>query len=171
MKRLVLGLFALLFLINPAFAQSVVQEAKDHLERNAFRYGLSADDVADAIVTDAYASRRSGATHVYLRQSVGGIEVMGSEMTINIGRNGRVFHTTGQMISGIGRRIRPQQPSLDAMYAALQASDYVGIQSLPILRVMESGPGTNRATTFSTNGLEDNPVRVKLVYKQDANDR
>ncbi len=169
MKRLVLALFTLLFLASPVIAQSAIQEAKDHLVRNAFRHGLSTADVSDLAVTNAYTSRRSGATHVYLRQEVGGIEVVGSEMTVNVDRSGRVFHTAGAMVPSLNQRVRSQSASLDAMTASLRAASFVDVQNMPTLRVSSSDASANQATSFSTNGLDDNQVRAKLVYKQNAN--
>ena len=166
--RYILLAISLLLVAFPSFAQAPRVQALDYVRREAPVLGLSVEDVADLIVTDAYTSRRSGTTHVYLRQSEDGIEVMGSEMTVNVGRDGRVFHASGQMISNLDARVESQRPSLDAMSAAFQAASYVGIQALPTLRILESDPGNDRATTFSINGLENNPVRTKLVYKQDA---
>ena len=164
--RYILLAISLLLVAFPSFAQAPrVQDALDYVTQEAPSLGLSTDDVADLIVTDAYTSRRSGTTHVYLRQSVDGIEVMGSEMTVNVGRDGHVFHASGQMISNLDARVESQRPSLDAMSAAFQGASYVGIQALPALRILESDPGNDRATTFSVNGLENNPVRTKLVYK------
>ncbi len=168
LKNLLLAV-SLMLIATPSFAQAPrVQNALDYLTQEASSLGLVAADIADVSVTDAYTSRRSGATHVYLRQRVGGIEVVGSEMTVNVGRNGRVFHTAGQMISGLGSRIAPQKPSLSALSAVGTAASLVGIRSMPTLRQSEVSLGADQATKFSLNGLDDNPVLAKLVYKQDA---
>ena len=168
MRVLLPTLILALALPIAAFAQQAqVQTAISHVQQQATANGLSSADVAELVVTDAYVSRRSGSSHVYLRQSVDGIEVLGSEMTVNVDRNGRVFHTAGQMIPGLEQLISPQQSALDAMSAALSAASFVGIRAMPTLRIQESSSEANRATTFVTNGVDDNPVRARLVYKQD----
>ncbi len=169
-RRLLLAI-GLTLLAFPTFAQAPrVQDALTFVAQEATDLGLSSSDVADLAVTDAYASRRSGTTHVYLRQRVGGIEIIGSEMTVSVGRDGRVFHSAGEMIAGLDQLVEAQTPTLDAMSAAIRAASIVGIRSMPALRLQESGLGADRATTLSLNGIDDNPVRTKLVYKQDAND-
>ncbi len=162
---------SLLLVASPAFAQaSRVQNALDYLTRESTDLGLSQNNEAEWSVTNAYESRRSGTMHVYLRQTVGGIEVVGSEMTVSVGRDGRVFHSAGEMAAGLDQQIVEQRRSLDAMSAVLRAASYAGIRAMPSLRLQESGSDASLATSFSVNGLEDNPVRAKLVYKLDAND-
>ncbi len=167
MKRTLLALIGLFSLAQPVTAQNAIQEAKDHLARNAFRYDLNSTDVADLSVTDAYTSRRTGATHVYLRQRIDGVEVVGSEMTVNVDRDGHVFHTTGRMVEDVNQRVRVQQPSLDAAAAAMRAGQLLNIENMPVLRVATTDPSArDQSTSFSTNGLDQNQVRAKLVYKQ-----
>src|SRR5690606_36311061 len=78
-------LMVLTLLASEALAQqrsAAVLDAEAHLQRTAGDYGLEADDLTDMIVTDMYASKRSGTTHVYLRQQVNGIPVVGGEFTV-----------------------------------------------------------------------------------------
>ncbi|NNF57191.1 MAG: T9SS type A sorting domain-containing protein [Rhodothermaceae bacterium] len=151
-----------------ALAQNAVDEAKAYLQRDALRYGLTAADVADVVVTDAYTSRRSGTAHVYLRQSIGGIDVLGTEMTVNLDRTGRVFHATGSMRPNLAQAIAPQQPSLDAAAAVQRAATHLAVQGFPALQVAAFKGGPTQAVTFARNAAVRNPIPAQLMYRIDA---
>ena len=88
-------LFALLLPVA-AFAQNAaIQTALDYLSENASVLLLLEADISDVAVVDAYASRRSGTTHVYLRQQHDGIGVVDANLTLNVHDPGNVFHVAG----------------------------------------------------------------------------
>lgn len=72
-----------------------VTVARDHLAAE-----LGAEDVAAAIVTDEHTSQHNGVTHVYLRQVVGGLEVLGADATVNV-RDGEVLFTDHRLIDEV----------------------------------------------------------------------
>ncbi len=69
--------------------------AVDHLAA-----GIGMEDVASALVTDEYTSQHNGVTHVYLRQRVGGLEVLGADATVNV-QDGEVLYAAGRMVDEI----------------------------------------------------------------------
>lgn len=162
-------LVALIGSLAASAQQSHIQTAITHVQQHATSNGLSSGDVAELIITDAFISRRSGSSHVYLRQSIDGIEVVGSEMTVNVDREGKVFHTAGQMVSQLNMRISPGVPSVDALTAALRAMDLIAVSNPPSLRANELGRSESQETSFLANGIANNEVRAKLVYTQDRN--
>ncbi|MDX1421240.1 MAG: hypothetical protein R3181_14840, partial [Rubricoccaceae bacterium] len=81
--RYALGVLALLLAlaVTPVRAQhaDAIAAIKDHFVQNQARYGAGASDLAELIVTDAYASRASGATYVYVRQAYRGIPIFNAD--------------------------------------------------------------------------------------------
>ena len=69
-----------------------VETALAHARQAASARGLGATDF---VVTDAVHNARLGIDHVYLRQSIGGLEVVGTEASVAIGRGGGVTHAPG----------------------------------------------------------------------------
>src|SRR5688572_30422702 len=88
-----LRVVVVLALVPVASAQAPrVDAALEHARRTAAARGIV--DV-ELITTDAYVSENSGTTHVYLRQAVSGLEVIGMEATVSLDRSGRVIHAPG----------------------------------------------------------------------------
>ena len=57
-----------LFLPLSAWAQSgAVETARAYLQQHAAQYGIEDAALNEAVVTDAYTSKRSGVTHVYFQ--------------------------------------------------------------------------------------------------------
>ncbi len=62
---------------------------------------LGADDMA---VTDRHTDRSTGVTYTYLRQTVGGIEVIGTESMVATARDGRVVVSHDRRRRGLAPR-------------------------------------------------------------------
>ncbi len=143
-------------------------DAVAHLRQHASALGLEAADTEDLAVTDAYVSRRSGVSHVYLRQRLDGLDVIGSEVTVNLDRDGRALHTAGRPVAALARRATLRRALLDANAAVRRAADLAGL-ALPdgmVVARREAGPA--RATTFAETSLTAEPVEARLVYHPDA---
>jgi len=69
--------------------------AQDYLSTHAAQFGLTAADLKDALVTDQYRTPSDGVTHVYLRQTFLGREVINANMIVNIAADGRVLSVGG----------------------------------------------------------------------------
>jgi PKD repeat protein len=155
---------ALLALMLPAsaFAQSTqVSTATTHVQARAAAAGIVAPEV---VVTDAYTSRRSGTTHVYLRQQIAGLEVVGTETTVNVDRSGRVFHAVGagRFVPATDALRRAPAPGLSAVDAAQALGRTHGLNGS--FTVLEMKGGTDQAVTLSDGGVALEPVPARLVW-------
>jgi len=65
--------------------------SKDYIRQHGNDADLTAEDVADVVVTSETRSRHTGITHVYLRQRVDGLEVFGADSNFNVGPDGAVL--------------------------------------------------------------------------------
>lgn len=157
-------LFAL-FLPVAAFAQNAaVQTALDHVTTNHEAFGLTEADVSDIAVTDAYTSRRSGTTHVYLRQRHEGIEIADANITVNVDRNGEIFHLGGSFQADIANRIAANAPALPAAAAAEALAADVGLSPTEPFVVVETEGGPSQAVVLSDGGIAQEPIPAHLVY-------
>lgn len=117
-----------------------VDVARDHLA------GLIGDeDVAGTIVTDEYTSKHNDVTHVYLRQTLGGLEVLGADATVNV-KDGAVVHADHRLVDGLADAVSGTQV-LGAAEAV--AAGAVAVDADP--RALTEAPGlayqvTERAT-------------------------
>lgn len=80
---------------------AAVDTAIAHVRDNAASFGVTAADVEDLAVTDAYRSAHNGVTHVYLRQRLNRLDVLDGTMTVGVGRDGKVFHTGSRLIGDL----------------------------------------------------------------------
>ncbi len=171
MQQRLLCLLALVLLAAPVtLAQRATDEAKAHLQRNAFRYGLAATDLADLAVTDAYTSRRSGTTHVYLRQQAGGIEIAGAEFTVAVDPEGRVFHAAGKGAAGLASRALATSPAVSADAAAEAVARAAGLTPGAPFRVLSVETARAPRVTLSEAGVAEEPVTARLVYHLDGDE-
>lgn len=169
MKKLLL-LPILVFLAAPlGFAQNAVQEARTHLERNAFRYDLSPADVSDIIVTNAYTSRRSGTTHVYLRQQVNGLDITSGNFTINVNRAGHVFHAAGRGVKNLNARSLSTAPAITAQEAARALALDRSLTVTEPFSAAEYHGTVEEHTILSDGGVAAAPVEARLVYHTTEN--
>jgi len=173
----VLGLFRtasafllLAMLVPVAHAQLDVsaEEARAYLQRHASEYELAESDLAELAVTDAYVSRRSGVTHVYLRQGVDGIPVVGGEFTVALDREGEVFHAAGRGAALAAQRDLAAAPSVTAMAATDALARDAGLELDESFRVLSQDGGRAPSLTLSRAGVAREPVQAALVYHLDA---
>ncbi|MFN3596883.1 MAG: M36 family metallopeptidase [Rubricoccaceae bacterium] len=150
-----------------ASAQTAAERAVAYLERNAPRHSLTAADVAGVVVTDQSTSRLSGATHVYLRQQIGGVEVASGGMSVTVDRHGRVAHAAGRLVPGLMLKARPAAPSLTAADAAAALARDAGLVPLEPFVVLAHKGSPDAAVTLSDGGLTQEPVPARLVYVEE----
>ncbi len=167
--RLVTLLGLTLLTAGPVLGQTLthtdprVVAAVEHAAGQARAAGASAGEVADLLVTDAYADERTGSVYVYVRQSIDAIGVGGSEMTIAMDRVGRPVHTAGRPVVGLENRTETRTATLSAAAAVTAASSIVGAAA-PALTVAEADGGPDRRTVFATPESALAPLTARLIY-------
>ncbi|MEO1076767.1 MAG: M36 family metallopeptidase, partial [Bacteroidota bacterium] len=161
-------------LTAPAAAQSLdyadavdaaVDAALRHVAQQAASLGVTDADVADLVVTDAVPSRRSGLTYVYVRQAVGGIEVLGTELTVAVDRNGAVVNRAGTFTRDLAAKVPSVRLRLDAPESVRRAAGHLGVDS-PRLRKLAQAMGAGRATTFAQTDAVLTRILSRLVFVQ-----
>ena len=167
MKLRHLAVLLALLLPVAAFGQNAVQTALDHITTNYDVFGVSEADVSDLAVTDAYTSRRSGTTHVYVRQRYEGIDLADANINVNVDRDGDIFHVGGGFEIYIAEKISTTTPVLTAADAAYALADDVGLSPIAPIIVIETEGGPAQAVMLSDGGIALEPIPAHLVYHVD----
>ena len=151
----------------PAVGWALTQLAADRP-----RLGLTEQDLADPLVTNAYTDAHNGVSHVYLRQRHQGLEVVGSEMGLHFTRQGQPLHQTGSFVPRLAAAVRSTVPVLTPVAATTAAARRLGLTPRH-LREVAARPGPaadpNRHTLLD-EALSKAPIPVQLVLlRQDDN--
>lgn len=165
MKTLLLLALLLAVGFPTAQAQSqAVSRALAHLDAQRDAFGLTAADLADVAVTDEVVSTRTGLTHVYLRQTVHGIEVYNAPANANVAADGRVVGAFSDFVPNLASRAASEPvPSLDAGAAVAAAVRYLDLEMRDVPSVIEPADERHRLM-LSEAGVSLDPIPAQLVY-------
>ncbi|MEM1041633.1 MAG: T9SS-dependent M36 family metallopeptidase [Bacteroidota bacterium] len=164
MHRLLLALTLLAVSAPLTFAQSAeLSTALEHLNAQRATLGLTEADLADVAVTDEYTSRTSGVTHLYLRQTVGGIEVFNARASAHVAPDGGVHAVRSSFVPSAARAANTAEPTLTPAGAVSAAAGHLGLSLGAAAAVVEPMDARNRLT-LSAAGVSLEPIPVQLVY-------
>jgi len=117
------------FLSGPS-SDEPLQIAIDYARSHAGDLGLSAGDLDHFVVTDQYTSANNGVTHLYLRQTYRGLEVLGADLHANIATDGRVINLAGSFVPGLVDTAKAALAAAEASLARARTNlDYTVIRS------------------------------------------
>jgi extracellular elastinolytic metalloproteinase len=135
-----------------------------YLRQHGPALGLSHDDLEDLHVVDRYVTSRTGTTHLYLRQRVGGIEVHGADVTLAVDSRGRLLPLRERLIREVGPRAVRARARLDAEDAILSAALHLGITPDRLPRELRATSGPARAAVYEPAAISADEIPVELVY-------
>ena len=157
---------ALLAWSAPAFAQvdAAVATVKQHFVQNEARYGASTEDLAELIVTDAYTSRRTNATYVYLRQAHNGIEVYNATAQAVVTSDNEIMAPHARFVSDLANRVNTDSPATSPEGAAFSAARH--LRSIASSWWVENGPVTDgpASVQIDSDYFIFVPEATELVY-------
>ncbi|HZG54304.1 MAG TPA: T9SS-dependent M36 family metallopeptidase [Pyrinomonadaceae bacterium] len=135
------------------------------IKQSRQKFGLSEADVLDSKVTDQYTDRHNGVTHIYLRQQIEGIEVVGAEMSTNVAKDGKVINLNSSFIKELRAAAKGGNASLSPVQAVEAVTRHLGLTLTEPLETLETLSGAQRETTLSEGGVSSEPIRAKLVFQ------
>ena len=144
--------------------EDAVRVAIAHVRDRHAKLGLSLSDVAELSISDAYRSEHNGITHVYLEQRIGGLQVRGTAMTVNVTSEGKVLHLGSRFRSGI-REAASGAVAIGAEEALRSAARRLGLGPVAGLGTLQSAVGAERVTVLSDAGISLSPIPARLVYQ------
>src|SRR3954469_23789723 len=116
-----------------AHAATTEDVARDYVSAHAAQFGVQAADVADMGVLSSYRTAGTGVTHVSLTQRREGYDVFGSQVTVSVGRDGRVVFAGGSLMKDLRAGSTPA--TLAAADAVQAAADALGLDEPSALKV------------------------------------
>lgn len=167
-------LLAASLIASPAFAQlprflSVPKSgaqrtiARDHLRMHRSELGLTRADLESAR-EHIYKTRRSGTTHLHLRQQVRGIDVQGGDLGMAVDRRGRVFARWSRFTPEAGRRTNAVAPALSASQALSHAADRLGLPPPGGPTALRHKAGPARHVVYPGGAVSRDEIPVHLIY-------
>jgi extracellular elastinolytic metalloproteinase len=147
-------------------ASPAVVRALSYLSSQRTQMGLTPEDVAAPLVTDAFTDAHNGVSHIYLRQRYQGLDVLGAEMSLHFNRQGELLQRSGTFVSHLASVVRNTAPTFTAVAATGTAARAVGLTPGRLREVAASRPG--QATVKNQFLLRDEaisrvPIPVHLV--------
>lgn len=138
--------------------------AMEHLRGRRAALGLFPGDLEEVLVRDRYVTGRTGVTHLYLRQQLGGIDVFGADTSVGVDRSGRIVALGLRFAPDLRRRVGPRRAVLSAAEAVEAAAASLGLAATALLELREREVGPARAQLFEPGGLSRDPIPVRLEY-------
>ena len=180
---IVAGLLALLPHSGPAqnaprppdVRPPAVAWAQNRLLAQRTQLGLTEQDLADPLVTDAYTDAYNGVSHVYLRQRYQGLEVLGAEMGLHFDRQGQLIQQSGTFVPRLAAAVGGvgTAPTLTAIAATGTAARALGLTPQRLRPALAARPGTPTIPNLimlRDEALSQIPIPVRLVLVRQPED-
>lgn len=144
---------------------SIIQK---HLSSLSQKERLSSSDT-EYFITSEHVSRTSGIHHIYYRQAINGVEILGTEASLHISSNGEVFKSNDRfLLKNISSRVKSSANNLNATQAVQNIVDRMNYGSTSNLKsptkILPSG-----YTVFTDYSIASAEILAKKAYLLDAN--
>lgn len=114
--------------------QKSLDQAQSFVEQNLEKLGLSANDVADYILTDMYISD-NGVTHIYLTQTVDGIPIHNAILNLNIMADGTVPFYGNRFVANLNEKVSSRNFSTAPTAAISAVEKVLEVQNTNLLQI------------------------------------
>lgn len=157
MKHKTLLVLLLSIITLPSFAQTDYTELiKKELASGNY------PATATFVITDQHTSKHNGVTHIYFRQTVGGVEVYNSNGSIHIDRNHKVVAfvpglVKNAVVSSSNKTLLPPEAAVSATAAHLKLPVPANLAKTKMKQQQNEAVFTDRSAS-------DKPIKVKLYY-------
>ena len=115
------------------------------------------------IITAQHMSRTSGVHHMYLRQAVNGIEIIGTESSIHKTQNGTTLKKHNNFVKDIATTVKNTSPGISASQAINGVAQQMGY-TISNLQEIERKGTINQEVIYNKAGISVSAIPVKLAY-------
>ena len=145
--------------------------AAHHLKDQHRALGLTARDVAEAVISSQSASRHNGITHIQFQQQLGGIDVFGGVLNVNVARDGRILSVRSDFVPDLAGKALGPTPRLGPADAILRAALALGLSGPRALQLVSPRQKADpaRKAVYAPSGLSKRDIPVRLVYLRRGN--
>ena len=115
------------------------------------------------IITAQHKSRTSGIHHMYLRQAVNGIEIIGTESSIHNTQDGTIVKKHNNFVKDIGITVKNTSPGISSSQAINSVAQQMGY-TISSLQEIERKGTINQEILYNKAGISASNIPVKLAY-------
>ena len=125
--------------------------------------GLQPQDLEGFEVTDEVTSSVTGATHVYLRQSLDGIPVYNGQLHVNVDKDHRIVSVNNAFLPSLRGAANTLKAAKGAEHAVAAAADHLGLDRRSLPRVESVGSDAQQTTRLDPTGISRDPIEARLM--------
>ncbi|MGI4759727.1 MAG: M36 family metallopeptidase [Janthinobacterium lividum] len=125
--------------------------------------GLSASDVSNPLVTNAYTDASTGITHTYLQQRVNGLVVFNATGAVHTDKTGKVIFAAQDFVTNATAKAGAPTPTLSPEQAVVAASVSLGLPRPVGLRTVVEARLAD-GMVFNNGGISEENIPVRLMY-------
>src|SRR5690554_2305387 len=102
-------------------------------------------------LTDFYTNTKNGIQHIYLRQSINELEVIGTESSIHISSTGKISHVNNKFTNSILKRVNntDSTPQISQVQAVNYAAMHLGYPITQTLQLVSQANTADRKSVVS----------------------
>ncbi len=161
-SRLFLTVLMLLSLFRANAQQSTnLINAQLTVERE--KYGLTADDISDYLITNQYTDEVTGLTYSYIQQRHNKVAVYNAISVFLIKDNKVVYFTSG-MIDHLAQKVKSASPNITPEAAIGYALINIGRDEIAPVKLINTDNNL-KTFTYESPSISSSPIKVQLVYR------
>lgn len=173
-KLLSLKVLGLLLLGSGVWAQ-VMDRPNDELIQRALmqtptEQNLSNSDLTFEL-TDYYTDPKNGIQHIYLRQQLNGLEIMGTESAVHLSKQGQIAVVSNKFVNSLEKRAGQtvNSPQLSAIDAANKVAAKMGYPFTKSLTYVSQDFSNDHKAVLSDGGFSLSNIPARLMYLLNEN--
>ena len=157
-------LFLILFSFQ-SFSQSqrTLDIALQHLEQKRQDFQLTQQDISNYKISDHYASKHNGVTHVYLQQQYAGINLQNALININILPNEKVLNMGNRFVVDLASKINTTVPTIEPTDALQKVVAMFGDTDGSPISLKETR--STQHYIYENDGIALEPIPVRLIFE------
>lgn len=164
MKKII-GCLALIHLsVSIAFGQAPSAFITSSLAELKSKYQLSQSDIDEVLVTNQYTDKRTGITHVYVKQLVNGIPVFNANSSLHFNKQGQLIHHNNGFIPNAKFAVNVQKPVIGASTALMAAGVEAEMNLAAAMSKADKILAPDELLTINEKTISSEPIKVKLFY-------
>lgn len=173
MKKIILISLMLVFGVCcfPIQAQFSKKIVENELLKLTKQNKATVKDVSSWNITSEHTSSTSGVHHMYLRQELNGLEILGTESSVHILPDNSVFQSHLQFVNNAQQKASASaSPSLTAIQAVQKAALHLGYVISEPLSVLQKKNTPSQKTRISNGGISLSEIPARLMYHRSEKD-
>ena len=149
--------------LTPHQSGDALDVALAYVEGNLPLLGLTAGDLEGLELTDRVLTEVTGASHLYWRQTWGGLPVLDTQLHVNVNRDGRVLGLNNSLVPSLDEALGATAPRISAADAVRGAALRSGLPvAAPSLEAGAEGP--RGRTRLSAPAWSRNEIVAELAW-------